>query len=190
MSDLKQTFEKEMAKDLAKKLGLTNTMAVPKLTKIVVNSSTKEFLSDKKDMEKAAEDLAVITGQKPKVTRAKVSVASFKLRQGEEIGLVVTLRGRRMYDFFEKLVKVILPRVRDFSGIDKNAFDGKGNITLGFSEHTSFPEIDSGKVDRIRSLQLVIVTNAKRNERARVLLEALGMPFKKEILSRQGVQNG
>ncbi|OGH16479.1 MAG: 50S ribosomal protein L5 [Candidatus Levybacteria bacterium RIFCSPHIGHO2_02_FULL_40_18] len=179
MSKFKEQFKKEITKKLTERLNVKNPMGVPRLVKIVVNESTKDFLADKKNLEKAAEDLVLITGQKPKVARARVSVATFKLRKGDEIGLVVTLRGARMYDFFEKIVKIVLPRVRDFSGIAPNAFDGRGNLSIGFTENTVFPEIDSGKVDRVRSLQVTIITNAGDNERARVLLEEMGMRFKK-----------
>ena len=179
MSKFKEQFKKEITKKLTERLNVKNPLDVPRLVKIVVNKSTKDFLADKKNLEKAAEDLVLITGQKPKVARARVSVATFKLRKGDEIGLVVTLRGARMYDFFEKIVKIVLPRVRDFSGIAPNAFDGRGNLSIGFTENTVFPEIDSGKVDRVRSLQVTIITNAGDNERARVLLEEMGMRFKK-----------
>ena len=172
MSKFKEKFKKEITKKLTERLNVKNPMGVPRLVKIVVNESTKDFLADKKNLEKAAEDLVLITGQKPKVARARVSVATFKLRKGDEIGLVVTLRGARMYDFFEKIVKIVLPRVRDFSGIAPN-------LSIGFTENTVFPEIDSGKVDRVRSLQVTIITNAGDNERARVLLEEMGMRFKK-----------
>jgi large subunit ribosomal protein L5 len=123
--------------------------------------------------------MQTISGQKPKVAKAKISVATFKLREGDEIGLVVTLRGDRMYDFFEKLVTIVLPRVKDFSGVSRDSFDGYGNMTMGFSEQTVFPEIDPGKVDRIRSLQMVLVTTAKRDADGMTLLEEMGMPFKK-----------
>ncbi|MGE5041527.1 MAG: 50S ribosomal protein L5 [Candidatus Levyibacteriota bacterium] len=175
----KVTFEKEIAPEVQKELGLKNVMAVPRLKKIVVNASTRDFLSDKKNLEKAAEDLGTITGQKPKIAKAKVSIATFKLREGDQIGLVVTLRGNRMYDFYEKLVKIVFPRVRDFSGVSEKWFDHHGNLTIGFAENTVFPEIDPGKVDKIRSLQVVIVTNAGNDQAAKVLLTKMGMPFKK-----------
>ncbi len=175
----KDTFEKEIVKKVQEELGLKNPMAVPHIKKIVVNASTKDFLSDKKNLEKAAEDLSTITGQKPKIAKAKVSIATFKLREGDKLGLVVTLRGKRMYDFYEKLVKIVLPRVRDFAGISEKWFDGRGNLSIGFSENTVFPEIDPGKVEKIRSLQVTIVINAGDNKSAKVLLTAMGMPFKK-----------
>ncbi|OGH10337.1 MAG: 50S ribosomal protein L5 [Candidatus Levybacteria bacterium RIFCSPHIGHO2_01_FULL_36_15] len=179
MADFKKIFEKEKIKELQDKLGIKNSMAVPKLEKIVINASNKEFLQDKKNLEKAAEELALITGQKPKITKARLSVATFKLREGDKIGLVVTLRGNRMYEFFEKLVKIVLPRVKDFAGINPKSFDGRGNLTIGFAEHTVFPEIEPGKVDKIRSLQIIIVTSARTDEKAKVLMETMGMPFKK-----------
>lgn len=179
MTNFKQTFEKEIVRKLQERLGIKNPMAVPRLQKIVVNSSMKDFLSDKKNLDKQASDLALITGQKPKVARARVSVATFKLRRGDEIGLVVTLRGARMYDFFEKIVKIVLPRVRDFAGIAPKALDGRGNLSIGFTENTVFPEIDPGKVDHVRSFQVTFVTNAGNNERARELLEEMGIRFKK-----------
>lgn len=179
MSNLKQTFEKETVKKLQDKMGIKNPMAVPRLKKIVVNASTKDYLSDKKNIEKAREDLSLITGQKPKTAKARISVSTFKLREGDEIGLVVTLRGSRMYDFFEKLVTIIFPRVRDFNGVDDKAFDGRGNLSIGFTENTVFVEIDPGKVDKIRSLQITLVTNAGDNKKGRMLLEEMGVPFKK-----------
>ncbi len=179
MSKFKDQFEKETVKKLMERLSIKNPMAVPKLLKIVVNESSKDFLVDKKNLEKAAEDLVLITGQKAKIARARISVATFKLRKGDQIGLAVTLRGARMYDFFEKIVKIVLPRVRDFSGVASQAFDGRGNLSIGFTESTVFPEIDPGKVDRVRSLQVTFVTNAGDNEPARALLEEMGMRFKK-----------
>lgn len=174
----------EVTKTLQEKLGIKNPMAVPKLVKIVINASSREFLQDRKNLEKAAEDLVIITGQKAKITRAHLSISSFKLREGDMIGLTVTLRGKRMNDFFEKLVKIVLPRVRDFSGINDKSFDGRGNITIGFPEQTVFPEIDPGKVDKIRSLQAIFVTDAGNDEKAKILFEALGMPFKKSKISK------
>lgn len=175
-----EEFNKETVQKIQSKLGIKNPMASPRLRKIVVNTSTKEFLQDKKNLEKAREELIQITGQFPKTVRAKTSIATFKLREGDQIGLVVTLRGKRMYDFFEKLVKIVLPRMRDFSGVNDKALDGHGNMTLGFSEHIVFPEIDSGKIDRVRSLQIIIVTTAKNNEDAKIMFEEMGMPFRKK----------
>lgn len=180
MTDFKQIFEKEYIPVLQEKLGIKNPMAIPRVIKIAINTSSKEFLQDKKNLEKVMEDIEIITGQKPKITKARIAVSTFKLREGDKIGLAVTLRGRRMYDFLEKIVKIVLPRVKDFSGIDYKAFDGRGNLTIGFYEHTVFPEIEPGKVDKIRSLQITIVTNAEENKTAKILLETIGIPFKKE----------
>lgn len=181
MSNFKKQFETETVKKIMDRLSIKNPMAIPRLQKIVVNESTKDFLADKKNLEKCAEDLGLITGQKPKVARARVSVATFKLRKGDEIGLSVTLRGARMYDFFEKIVKIALPRVRDFSGVVPKAFDGRGNLSIGFTENTVFPEIDPGKVDKARSFQVTFVTSAGDNESARAMFEEMGMPFKKNL---------
>lgn len=184
MSDLRKTFETETMKTLMAKMGVKNVMAVPRLKKIVLNESTKEFLGDKKNMEKAREELQAIAGQKPKTTRARTSIATFKLREGDEIGLTVTLRGKRMYDFFEKLVKIVLPRVRDFNGVADSGFDGRGNFTMGFTESTVFSEIDPGKVDKVRTLQVTIVTSAEHNEHGKLLLETMGFPFKKKPVEK------
>lgn len=177
---LKEQFNKELKKKVQDKLKIANEMAVPHLEKIVINSSKGDYALDKKNLEKAIEDITMITGQKPQITKARMSVAAFKLREGMNIGIKVTLRRERMYDFFQKIVKIVLPRTRDFVGVDPKGFDGQGNLTLGFGEHIVFPEIDAGKVDRNQSLQVTIVTSAKNDEEAKVLLEALGMPFVKE----------
>lgn len=177
---IQETYKTDIQGALQKKLGKTNPIAVPALSKIVVNMGVKGALADKKNMQNALSILTQITGQKPKVTKAKQAIASFKLRQGDQIGAVVTLRGKRMYDFFEKLISIVFPRIRDFRGVKKTAFDGRGNYTLGFSEHIVFPEIDPGKVDKIYSLEVCIVTTAKSDEDALVLFEALGVPFEKE----------
>ncbi len=180
MGNLRKQFEDEILKKLQGELGIKNPMAVPRVTKIVVNASSKDFLTDKKNIEKMREDLSLITGQMPKISKARISVATFKLREGDEIGMSVTLRGMRMYDFLEKLVKIVFPNVRDFNGVAASAFDGRGNLSVGFTEDTIFPEIDPGKVDKIRSLQMTIVTSAKTDESAKALLSAFGFPFKKE----------
>lgn len=180
MSNFKKQYETTIRESLKKNLGYKSVMAVPKVEKIVVNTSMRAFLQDKRSLERAAEELAIITGQKARIAAAKTSIATFKLREGDKIGLSVTLRGKRMYDFLEKLVSVVFPRVKDFSGIDLKAFDGKGNISVGFSEQIVFPEIDPGQTEAVRSLQVTIVTNAKNNEEGKALLEAFGMPFKKE----------
>lgn len=169
----------EKQKQLKEKLSIKNINAVPKLAKIVLNMGVKDALSDKKNLEKAGSQLSRISGQKPKTTRAKKAISTFKLREGDEIGLVVTLRGRRMYDFFEKLVGIVLPRLRDFRGVKINSFDGHGNYTLGFEETTVFPEIDPATVDKAQGLEIVIVTTARNNQEGMALLESLGMPFEK-----------
>lgn len=169
----------EKQKQLKEKLGIKNSYAIPRLSKIVVNMGVKDALSDKKNIEKAAAILAKISGQKPKITKAKKAISTFKLREGDEIGLVVTLRGKRMYDFYEKLANIVLPRLRDFRGVPRTSFDGHGNYTLGFAESTVFPEIDPATVDRAQGLEIVIVTTAKNNEKGFALLETLGMPFEK-----------
>ena len=180
MNTLRNNFNTKIAKDLEKEFGIKNVMAVPHLSKIVLNMGVKDAIADKKNIEKAAETLTQISGQKPKIAKAKKSIASFKLREGDPIGVAVTLRGDRMYSFFEKLVGIVLPRIRDFHGVSEKSFDGLGNYSLGFSEDTVFPEIDLGKVDRIQGLELTIVTTAKNNEEGYALLKALGMPFRKK----------
>lgn len=185
MSSYKKEFETKIREDLKKKLNLKSVMAVPKVQKITVNTSMKSFLQDKKNLERAKEELTIITGQKPRVAAAKTSIATFKLREGDKIGLSVTLRGKRMYDFLEKLISVVFPRVKDFSGIDLKAFDGRGNISVGFSEQIVFPEIDPGQTEAVRSLQVTIVTSAKNNEEGKALLEAFGMPFRK--INKDGI---
>lgn len=176
---LQEEFQKKIAKELQQKLGIVNIMAVPKLTKIVVNMGVKDAIADKKNIERAQAIFTQITGQKPKVAKAKQSIASFKLREGEPIGVVATLRGKRMYDFFVKVTRIVLPRLRDFRGVGKNQFDSRGNYTLGFSEHTVFPEIDPGKVEKVFGLEVIIVTTARDEKSGFALLSALGMPFKK-----------
>ncbi len=176
---LQEKFKKEIAKSLQQELGIKNSHAVPALSKIVLNMGVKDALSDKKNIEKAAETLSQIAGQKPRVMKAKTSISSFKLREGDEIGLMVTLRGKRMYDFYQKLITIVFPRFRDFHGVKKESFDGKGNYTLGFSESTVFPEIDASKIDKIQGLEVSIVTTAKNNDQGYALLKALGMPFRK-----------
>jgi len=179
MNTLQDRYKSEIAKNLQTELGIKNFHAVPMITKIVVNMGVKDAVLDKKNMEKAAEILALITGQKPKTMKAKKSISAFKLREGEEIGLMVTLRGKRMYDFYQKLVTIIFPRLRDFHGVKKESFDGHGNYTLGFPESTVFPEIDLSKVEKVQGLEVSIATTAKNNEQGMALLKALGMPFKK-----------
>lgn len=180
--DLKKRFKKEITSKLQNELGIKNPMAVPGLSKIVINMGVNNVLADKKRLEIAEDMISQISGQKPKRTKSKKSIAAFKLREGEEIGLMVTLRGKRMYEFFDKLVNIVLPRIRDFHGVSSKSFDGKGNYALGFSEAIVFPEIDPGKIDTSmlrQGLQTVITTTAKNDEEGRALLKAMGMPFKK-----------
>lgn len=179
MNGLDQAYRETIAPKLKGELKVKNTMAVPSLTKIVVNMGVKDAVADKKNIERMSEALGRITGQKPKVARAKKSIASFKLREGDPIGLVVTLRGKRMYEFFEKLVNVVIPRLKDFHGVSEKSFDGQGNYSLGFIEYAVFPEIDPATVERAQGMQVNIVTTARDDEQARSLLEALGMPFVK-----------
>lgn len=179
MNILQQQYKKEIAKKLQQELKIKNPLAVPVLKKIVINMGVKDALSDKKNIEKASEILALIAGQKPKIMKAKKSISSFKLREGDEIALMVTLRGKRMYDFYQKLTSIVFPRLRDFHGVKQKSFDSKGNYTLGFAESAVFPEIDPSKVDGIQGLEISIVTSAKNKEEGYTLLKALGMPFQK-----------
>lgn len=179
MDNLQDRFKKQIAGVLQKELGINNVMAVPTISKIVVNMGVKDAISDKKNLEKAAVIMSQVTGQKPKWASAKKSISSFKLREGDKIGLVVTLRGRKMYDFFERLISVVLPRFRDFHGVRKVSFDGNGNYTLGFTESTVFPEIDPGKIDKIQGFEVSIVTTATDDKSGFALLKAMGMPFVK-----------
>ncbi len=179
MDNLQTRFKKQIVGLLQKELGLSNVMAVPTLSKIVVNMGVKDAIADKKNLEKASVIMAQITGQKPKWAVAKKSISSFKLREGDKIGLVITLRGKRMYDFFERLISVVLPRFRDFHGVRKVSFDGSGNYTLGFTESTVFPEIDPGKIDKVQGFEVTIVTTAADDKSGFALLKALGMPFVK-----------
>ncbi len=172
-------YRTEVLPKLSKDLGISNPMAVPKLTKIVVNSGLGEALTDKKVIEKVSIQLAVICGQKPKVTYAKQAISSFKLREGDPIGLKVTLRGKRMYDFLTKLVSISFPRVRDFRGIPNRGFDGNGNYTLGMAEQTIFPELDYSLVDKPHGFEITFVTSARTDDAARQLLVLLGLPFEK-----------
>ena len=169
-----------IGKELQQKLGTKNVMAVPKLTRIVVNMGVKDAVSDKKNMERALKIIATITGQKPKTTKAKKSIAGFKLREGEPIGAMVTLRGKRMYLFLDKLISIVLPRIKDFRGVRRTSFDDQGNYSLGFPEYSVFPEIDPGSVEKIQGLEVVMVTTARNKEEGVALLTALGMPFTKQ----------
>ncbi|MEC2073938.1 50S ribosomal protein L5 [Alkalihalophilus marmarensis] len=179
MNRLKEKYSTEIVPSLVEKFNYSSVMAVPKLEKIVVNMGVGDAVSNAKALDKAVEELAEITGQKPLITKAKKSIAGFKLREGMPIGAKVTLRGERMYQFLDKLVSVSLPRVRDFRGVSKKAFDGRGNYTLGVKEQLIFPEIDYDKVDKVRGMDVVIVTTANTDEEARELLSQMGMPFQK-----------
>ncbi|WP_346243780.1 50S ribosomal protein L5 [Shouchella clausii] len=179
MNRLKEKYQNEIVSSLTEKFNYPSVMAVPKIEKIVVNMGIGDAVQNAKVLDKAVEELQVITGQKPVITKAKKSIAGFKLREGMPIGAKVTLRGERMYDFLDKLVSVSLPRVRDFRGVSKKAFDGRGNYTLGVREQLIFPEIDYDKVDKVRGMDIVIVTTAKTDEEARELLTQVGMPFQK-----------
>lgn len=179
MADLQKKYKEEILPKLQKELGIGNSMRVPMLSKIVLNIGVKNAVADKKNMQNAINILSLISGQKPKITKAKASIAAFKIREGDEIGAMVTIRGKRMYDFFEKLVSIVFPRLKDFHGIKKTSFDNSGNYTIGFSEHTVFPEIDPGKVEKNQGIEVTIVTSAKDKEEGLTLLKALGMPFTK-----------
>ena len=172
-------YENEIKKSLMEKYHYKSVMQVPHLEKIVINVGVGEAITNSKLLEESVNELAQITGQHPVTTKAKKSIASFKLREGQAIGCKVTLRGVRMYEFFDRLVSIALPRVRDFRGVSKNSFDGHGNYTLGIKEQLIFPEIDYDKVSKIRGMDIVVVTTATNDEEAHSLLEALGMPFKK-----------
>jgi len=169
-----------MVPKLMEKFAYRNPMQVPKIEKVVLNMGVGEAIQNPKSLDGAVADLRAISGQKPVITKAKASIAGFKLREGMSIGCKVTLRGERMYDFLDKLIHVALPRVRDFRGVSPKAFDGRGNYTLGIKEQLIFPEIDYDKIDKIRGLEVVIVTTAKTDEEARELLRLMGMPFREQ----------
>ena len=180
MGTLKEQYENQLRAELQEKLGISNVMEIPKIEKIVLNMGLGDAVQNPKVVEKAAQELTMISGQKAVVTRAKKSIATFKLRAGMPIGARVTLRKDRMYDFLSKLINVAQPRVRDFRGVSAKGFDGRGNFSMGVSEHIIFPEIDYDKIDQIRGLNVTIVTTAKTDDGARTLLDALGMPFRKK----------
>ena len=180
MTELQEKYNKEVLPILAKELGIKNPMALPRLTKIVVNMGVKDAVSDKKIIDKMGTALATVTGQRAKRTSAKKAIAGFKIRQGDVIGLVITLRGARMYEFLDKLIKIVLPRIKDFRGVPRTSFDGRGNYTLGFHEYSTFPEIDPASVERLQGMEMIFVTSALENDHGFKLLEALGMPFAKE----------
>jgi large subunit ribosomal protein L5 len=175
---LKERYQNEVVPALMREFGYTNVMQVPKLEKAVLNIGLGEAITNAKAIDAAVGDLQQITGQKPVVTRAKRSVAAFKLRTGMPIGVKVTLRGDRMYEFFDRLVNIALPRIRDFRGVSPDAFDGRGNFTLGMTEQIAFPEIDYDRVDKVRGLEIAFVTTARNDEEGRRLLALLGMPFR------------
>ena len=179
MSNLKELYNKEITASLMKEYNYSSKMEVPKLEKIVVNMGAGDGAHDTKFIEAAVKDLEAITGQKPVVTKARKSIAGFKLREGQPIGCKVTLRGENMYNFMDKLIKLALPRVRDFRGISKTAFDGRGNYTLGIKEQLIFPEINYDEVVKVTGMDIVFVTTAKTNEEALHLLSAFGLPFRK-----------
>lgn len=179
MPRLKQRYLEEVAPKIREQLGIENVMRTPKLEKIVVNIGLGEAVNDSKALEGAMGDLATITGQKPRVNRARKSIASFKIREGMPIGVKVTLRGDRMWEFFDRLLSVALPRVRDFRGMNPKSFDGRGNYTFGLTEQLSFPEIDYDDVDDVRGMDITIVTTAEDDEQGRALLDAYGFPFVK-----------
>jgi large subunit ribosomal protein L5 len=178
MSRLRERYEKEVAPALKKEFGYSNVMAVPKIEKIVVNMGLGEATQNAKIADTGADELSRITGQKPVVTRARKSIAQFKLRKGMPIGTMVTLRGERMWEFLDRLISVALPRVRDFRGVSPRGFDGRGNYTLGLKDQLLFPEIDYMKVDKARGMNISVVTTAKTDEESRKLLQLLGMPFR------------
>jgi large subunit ribosomal protein L5 len=175
---LKQKYLNEIVPSLAKEFGYKNPMSIPKLEKIIINMGLGEAIQNAKILDTAVNDLSAIAGQKPVITKAKKSIAAFKLREGMSIGAMVTLRGDRMYEFFDRFVNIALPRVRDFRGVSPKAFDGRGNYTVGLRDQLIFPEIDFGKVDKARGMNVCIVTTAKTDEEARSLLRHLGMPFR------------
>jgi len=180
MGTLKEQFENELKTELQKTLGITNVMEIPKIEKIVLNMGLGDAVQNPKIVEKASQELTLIAGQKAVVTRAKKSIATFKLREGMPIGTRVTLRQEKMYDFLSKLINIALPRVRDFRGVSAKGFDGRGNFSMGITEHIIFPEIDYDKIDQIRGMNVTIVTTAKTDESALALLDSLGIPFRKK----------
>ena len=176
---LKELYTKEVRRKIQDEFKIKNPMAVPKIEKVVINMGMGEAISNAKILDAAVDELSQITGQKPVITKAKKSIASFKLREGQSIGTRVTLRGEKMYEFLDRLINIALPRVRDFRGVPTKSFDGRGNYTLGIRDHLIFPEIDVAKVDKAKGMNITIVTTAKNDEQARFLLRELGMPFGK-----------
>jgi len=180
MAVLKEKYQKEILPKLMEMRGYKNVMEAPRLVKVSVGIGLGEAITNAKALESAEKDLTAITGQKPVITRSKKSIANFKLRENMPIGMKVTLRRERMYDMLERLIGVVLPRIREFHGIPRTGFDGRGNYTLGFKEQTVFPEIEFDKIEKVRGLEITIVTTAKNDEDGRLLLELLGMPFSKD----------
>ncbi len=180
MNKLKEQYLTEMVPALQEALNLPNLLQVPQIKKVVINIGMGEAMDNPKALDAAVSDLSQITGQKPVITKARVSIANFKLREGRAIGVKVTLRGERMWSFLDRLVNIVLPRVRDFRGVPRDAFDGRGNYTLGLREQLIFPEIEYDKIDKIRGMEITIVTSARTDEQAAQLLELLGMPFRKD----------
>ena len=180
MNVLKERYSNEVSPALMKSLGLTNVMQVPRIKKVVLNIGLGEAMDNPKALDDAVQDLGAITGQKPVVTKARKSIANFKLREGRAIGTAVTLRGDKMWAFLDRLMNIVLPRVRDFRGVSAEAFDGRGNYTLGLREQIIFPEIEYDKVDKVRGMEITIVTTAPSDEQAAALLQMLGMPFRKD----------
>lgn len=179
MNRLKDRYQKEISPALMKALNLNNVMEIPSVEKVVVNIGLGEALDNPKALDAAVSDLSQITGQKPVITKARKSISNFKLREGRAIGAKVTLRGDKMWAFLDRLLNIVLPRVRDFRGVSADAFDGRGNYTLGLREQLNFPEIEYDKIDKIRGMEISIVTSARNDDQARALLQMLGMPFKK-----------
>lgn len=177
MARLKDKFNEEVAKTLMEKFGYKNVMQIPRIEKVIINMGVGEAVGNPKALDAAVNDMTIIAGQKPVVTRAKKSIAAFKIREGMAIGAKVTMRGDRMYYFLDKLFNIALPRVRDFRGVSPRSFDGRGNYTLGIKEQLIFPEIEYDKIDKIRGMDIIIVTTAKTDEEARELLKLMGMPF-------------
>jgi len=178
--NLKEQYKTEVVSELVKQFNYTSVMQAPKVEKVVINMGVGEAINNARFLEDAVEEMTIITGQKPVITHAKKSIANFKLRDGMPIGCKVTLRGEKMYDFLEKLIKVALPRVRDFRGVSGSSFDGRGNYTLGVKEQLIFPEIDFDKINTVRGMDITIVTTAESDQEGYALLKAMGMPFKKE----------
>ena len=180
MNVMKEKYVNEVSPALMKTLGLTNVMQVPRITKVVINIGMGEAMENPKALDAAVQDLGAITGQKPVITKARKSIANFKLREGRAIGTAVTLRGDKMWAFLDRLMIIVLPRVRDFRGVSAESFDGRGNYTLGLREQIIFPEIEYDKVDKVRGMEITIVTTAPTDEQAAALLQLLGMPFRKD----------